>query len=158
MLYFRFRFVNNIPAGMEPKKTEPRKLGLISGKISGHCKAKLQSRRTGTHWPRVGASQKMIPRERLTRQNRGERRGGEEKYACTQPLFVWRTPVHWIHGGALLGGELCLVQFRMFRLPAANQGHMTGQIGTHFPGLLGIPWFIQILKHFILPWKNSFSS
>ena len=49
MLYFRFRFVNNIPAGMEPKKTEPRKLGLISGKISGHCKAKLQSRRTGTH-------------------------------------------------------------------------------------------------------------
>ena len=23
-----------------------------------------------------------------------------EKYACTQPLFVWRTPVHWIHGGS----------------------------------------------------------
>ena len=28
---FSFRFVNNIPAGMEPKKTEPLKLGLISG-------------------------------------------------------------------------------------------------------------------------------
>ena len=67
----------------------------------------------------------MIPRERLTRQNREGGGGGEEKYACTQPLFVWRTPVHWIHGGN------CLVQFRMFRLPAANQGHMAGHIGTH---------------------------
>ena len=28
----------------------------------------------------------MTPRERLTRQNRGEGWGGEEKYACTQPI------------------------------------------------------------------------
>ena len=28
----------------------------------------------------------MIPRERLMSQNRGG--GGEEKYACTQPLFI----------------------------------------------------------------------
>ena len=126
MLYFRFRFVNNIPAGMEPKKTEPRKLGLISGKISGHCKAKLQSRRTGTHWPRVGASQKMIPRERLTRQNREEGRGGEEKTRL-------HTAIVCLANACALDtrGELCLVQFRMFRLPAANQGHMTGHIGTH---------------------------
>ena len=153
MLYFRFRFVNNIPAGMEPKKTEPRKLGLISGKISGHCKAKLQSRRTGTHWPRVGASQKMIPRERLTRQNRGQRRGGEEKYTCTQPLFVWRTPVHWIHGGALLGAvsDVSIASCQ-------SRSHDRSHRNTHFPRLLVIRWFIQILKNLILPWKNSFSS
>ena len=62
------------------------------------------------------------------RQNRGEGGGGEEKYACIQPLFVWRTPVRWIDGGALLGlvpdVSITSCQSRSHR-------------NTHFPGL---PW------------------
>ena len=100
---FSFRFVNNIPAGMEPKKTEPLKLGLILGLISGHCKASVLYSaidldvQTDRELERV----KKWFQERGWRVKIGERDGGgEEKYACTQPLFVWRTPVHWIHCGS----------------------------------------------------------
>ena len=45
----------------------------------------------------------------------------------------------------------------MFRLPAANQGHIGKHIFRAFPGgVFVIPWFIQILNNFILPWKNSY--
>ena len=59
----------------------------------------------------------MIPRERLTRQNRGQRRGGEEKYT----------------GGALLGAvsDVSIASCQ-------SRSHDRSHRNTHFPRLLVI--------------------
>ena len=150
MLYFRFRFVNNIPAGMEPKKTEPRKLGLISGKISGHCKAKLQSRRTGTELERV----KKWFQGRGWRVKIGDRDGeGRKNTPAHSHCLFGERPCTGYTGGALLGAvsDVSIASCQ-------SRSHDRSHRNTHFPRLLVIRWFIQIFKNLILPWKNSFSS
>ena len=136
---FSFRFVNNIPAGMEPKKTEPLKLGLILGLISGHCKAIVLYSAIDLDVQ----TDRELERVKKWFQGRGWRvKIGERDAVGGGGEIRLHTAIVCLANARTLDtlGELCLVQFRMFRLPAANQGHMTGHI----------PWFIQILQNLIL--------
>ena len=131
----------------------------LLSKCSHFLNLNLQSRRTlqcdwfgHSNWLRVGASQKMILRERLTCQNRGEGRGGEEK------MHLHTAIACLANAHTLDRRELWVMQFGMFQLPAANQGHIGTHIFKAFSGVVFVmPWFIQILKILMLPWKNSFS-
>ena len=153
MLYFRFRFVNNIPAGMEPKK--PNRANWAWSQVRSQVTAKLNCK-AGV----LVLTDRELERVKKWFQGRGWRvkigdRDGEGRKntpAHSHCLFGER-PCTGYTGGALLGAvsDVSIASCQ-------SRSHDRSHRNTHFPRLLVIRWFIQILSNLILPWKNSFSS